>query len=57
LLDQCIDRGLYGDQAMTVRHFVIVGLERLIEQGRLADSRMPTPAPKSGATNGDSESG
>jgi hypothetical protein len=29
LLNQCIARGLYGDQAMTVRHFITIGLEHL----------------------------
>jgi hypothetical protein len=37
LLDQCITRELYGDQAMTVRHFITIGLERLVEEGRLLD--------------------
>ena len=37
LLDQCIARKLYGDQAATVRQFINAGLERLIEQNRLID--------------------
>jgi hypothetical protein len=40
LLDQCISRDLYGDQAMTVRHFVTIGLEQLVQQGRLIDTRL-----------------
>jgi hypothetical protein len=38
LLDQCVNRGLYGDQSTTIRHFINIGLERLVEQGRLVDS-------------------
>lgn len=37
LLDQCIARNLYGDQAATVRQFIHVGLERLVAQNRLID--------------------
>jgi hypothetical protein len=37
LLDQCIARNLYGDQAATVRQLIHVGLERLVEQRRLID--------------------
>jgi hypothetical protein len=42
LLDQCIQRNLYGDQAATIRHFINAGLERLVEQHRLID--VPTVA-------------
>jgi hypothetical protein len=38
LLDQCINRNLYGDQSATIRHFINVGLERLVKQGRLIDT-------------------
>jgi hypothetical protein len=37
LFDQCVARNLYGDQAATVRQFIHVGLERLVEQNRLID--------------------
>jgi hypothetical protein len=55
LLDQCIARGLYGDQAMTVRHFVTIGLEQLVEQGRLADIGISPASPKneSGGPSGE----
>jgi hypothetical protein len=56
LLDQCIARGLYGDQAMTVRHFVTIGLEHLVEQGRLVDTRLALPTTtESGARDGETE--
>jgi hypothetical protein len=42
LLDQCIARNLYGDQAATIRQFIHSGLERLVDQHRLIDS--PTVA-------------
>jgi hypothetical protein len=42
LLDQCIARNLYGDQAATIRQFIHAGLERLVEQNRLID--VPTIA-------------
>jgi hypothetical protein len=57
LLDQCIARGLYGDQAMTVRHFVTIGLERLVEQGRLADPTLAPPPGGIGGSNGEAETG
>jgi hypothetical protein len=38
LLDQCITRNLYGDQAATVRQFIHAGLERLLDQHRLIDA-------------------
>jgi Arc/MetJ-type ribon-helix-helix transcriptional regulator len=44
LLDQCVNRGLYGDQSATIRHFINAGLERLIDQGRLIDSPIPAPS-------------
>jgi len=37
LLDQCVERGLYGDQATTIRYFITIGLERLIDQHRIID--------------------
>jgi hypothetical protein len=51
LLDQCINRRLYGGEAETVRHFINAGLERLVDQGRLIDT--PTIAPASEATDGE----
>ena len=43
LLDQCVNRGLYGDHSATIRHFINVGLERLVEQGRLVDLSVLSP--------------
>ena len=59
LLDQCIARGLYGDQAMTVRHFVTIGLEGLVAQGRLVDYGLgPTPpVNESGGSGGEAKTG
>jgi hypothetical protein len=37
LFDQCVARNLYGDQAATVRQFINVGLERLVDQNRIID--------------------
>jgi len=52
LLDQCVNRGLYGDQSATIRHFVNIGLERLIEQGRIIDSPlMAAPEGSNDKTN------
>ena len=45
LLDQCVNRGLYGDHSATIRHFINVGLERLIDQGRIVDSSVLAPLP------------
>ena len=42
LLDQCVSRGLYGDEAATIRHFINQGLERLMDQHRIID--VPTVA-------------
>jgi hypothetical protein len=50
LLDQCVRRRLYGDEAATIRHFIYSGLERLVQQNRLIDS--PT-IPPSEETDGD----
>jgi hypothetical protein len=43
LLDQCVARRMYGDEAATIRHFIGSGLERLIDQSRLVD--IPSVAP------------
>jgi hypothetical protein len=40
LLDQCVKRGLYGDHSATI---INVGLERLVEQGRIVDSSVLSP--------------
>jgi hypothetical protein len=37
LLDQCVVRKLYGDEAATIRQFINDGLERLIDQRRIID--------------------
>ena len=37
LLDQCVSRGLYGDEAATIRHFINLGIERLLDQHRIID--------------------
>ncbi len=37
LLDQCVSRKLYGDEAATIRQFINDGLERLIAQRRIID--------------------
>jgi hypothetical protein len=37
LLDQCVDRKLCGDEAATIRHFINIGLEHLVDQHRLID--------------------
>ncbi|GIQ75944.1 hypothetical protein BraRD5C2_43870 [Bradyrhizobium sp. RD5-C2] len=42
LLDQCVARKLYGDEAATIRQFINDGLERLIGQRRIIDA--PTVA-------------
>jgi hypothetical protein len=42
LLDQCVSRSLYGDEAATIRHFSHLGIERLLDQHRLID--VPTVA-------------
>ena len=38
LLDQCVNRRLYGGESETIRHFINAGLERLVDQGRLIDA-------------------
>ena len=55
LLDQCVSRGLYGDQAATIRHFVTVGLERLVDQHRLFD--IPTAPIQPQKAQNDGEAG
>jgi hypothetical protein len=42
LLDQCVARKLYGDEAATIRQFINDGLERLVGQRRIIDA--PTAA-------------
>jgi hypothetical protein len=42
LLDQCVARKLYGDEAATIRQFINDGLERLVSQRRIVD--IPTLA-------------
>ena len=49
LLDQCVRRQWYGDEASTIRHFITIGLERLIDQHQLIDE--PTAADRP-STNG-----
>jgi hypothetical protein len=48
LLDQCVARKLYGDEAATIRQFITDGLERLVGQRRIIDA--PT-VPGSGLTD------
>jgi Arc/MetJ-type ribon-helix-helix transcriptional regulator len=55
LLDQCIARGLYGDQAATIRHFISAGLERLVDQGRLIDLPTLLVPSDSGGKDGEGE--
>jgi hypothetical protein len=42
LLDQCVARKLFGDEAATIRQFINDGLEKLVEQRRIIDA--PTVA-------------
>jgi hypothetical protein len=42
LLDQCVARRLYGDEAATIRQFINDGLEKLVDQRRIIDA--PTVA-------------
>jgi hypothetical protein len=53
LLDQCIARQIYGDEAATVRHFINVGLERLIDQHRIIDVPSAASSPSTDATPDD----
>ena len=55
LLDQCIARGLYGDQAATIRYFINAGLERLVDQGRLIDVPTLRVPSDSGGKDGEGE--
>jgi hypothetical protein len=58
LLDQCVARGLYGDPAMTVRHFVTLGLEQLVVDGRLIDiASVPKPPAAEGEQHGEEGKG
>jgi hypothetical protein len=55
LLDQCVRRNWYGDEASTIRHFITIGLERLIEQHRLIDEPTAASTPSTDETPAASE--
>jgi hypothetical protein len=55
LLDQCVSRGLYGDEAATIRQFVSQGIERLIDQHRIIDSPNIASRPPAEAAHRDPE--
>jgi hypothetical protein len=47
LLDQCVRRQWYGDEAATIRHFINAGIERLLDQNRLVDEPTAVNIPAS----------
>jgi hypothetical protein len=59
LFDQCLDRALYGGEAATVRAFITMGIERLIEQRRIIDTPAPPhrPATQPGIDDGEAKTG
>jgi hypothetical protein len=52
LLDQCVARKLYGDEAATIRQFINDGLEKLIDQRRIIDVPVVASKPSTGAKPG-----
>jgi hypothetical protein len=52
LLDQCVARRLYGDEAATIRQFITDGLERLVDQRRVIDAPTVASSPSTGAKPG-----
>lgn len=55
LLDQCVGRKLYGDEAATIRQFINDGLERLIDQSRIIDTPTVASSPSTASTPDASE--
>jgi hypothetical protein len=53
LLDQCVSRKLYGDEAATIRQFINDGLERLVDQRRIIDVPIVASSPSTGETPGE----
>jgi len=52
LLDQCVGRKVYGDEAATIRQFINDGLERLIDQRRIIDAPAVASTPSTDETPG-----
>ena len=50
LFDQLVARNLYGGNSAAARHLITIGLDHLVEQGRLSDAPTVANTPSIGET-------